>query len=67
MRFAEVFQPDRCNALGEPEKPRLHVGREGGDLCGDGFVKNFDSPGHGRLYLNFEIKKRGKPTGDGLV
>jgi hypothetical protein len=42
-------------------KPRLHVGREGGDLCGDGFVEDFDSPGHGCLYLNFEIKKRGKP------
>jgi hypothetical protein len=52
---------DFRNALGKPEKSRLHVGRESGDLCGDGFVEDFNSPGHGRLYLNFEIKKRDAP------
>jgi hypothetical protein len=41
----------------------VHTGRESGYLCGDGFVEDFDSPGHGRLYLNFEIKKRGKSVG----
>lgn len=60
MRFAQAFQPDRRNTLGKPEKPRLHVGRKGGDLCGDGLVEDFVSPGYISLYLNFEIKKRGK-------
>jgi hypothetical protein len=27
--------------LTKPQKPRLHVGWKGGDLCGDGFVENF--------------------------
>jgi hypothetical protein len=60
MRFAQALQPDRCDAFGEPQKPRLQVGRKGGNLSGDGFVEDFDSPGHISLYLNFEIKKRGK-------
>jgi hypothetical protein len=55
MRFAQALQPNRCNALGKPQKSRLHVSRKGGDLRGDGFVKNFDAPWHAFLYLNFEI------------
>jgi hypothetical protein len=55
VRFAQAFQPARSNALGKPEKSRLHVSRKGGDFCGDGFVEDFYSPRHGRLYLNFEI------------
>src|SRR5208337_769974 len=58
MRLAHAFQPGRGDALGKPKKPRLHVGRKGGDLLGDGFIEDFHSPGHGRLYLNFEIEKR---------
>jgi len=27
-------------------------------ISGDGLVEDFDSPGHDRLYLNFEIKKK---------
>ena len=60
MRLTQAFQPGGRNALGKPKKSRLHVGRQRGDLCGDSFVKDFDSPGHDRLYLNFEIMKRGK-------
>jgi hypothetical protein len=63
MRFAKALQPDGRNAPGKPKKSRLHVSRESGDLCGDGFVQDFDSPRHGRLYLNFEIEKRGKLMG----
>jgi hypothetical protein len=55
MRFAQAFQPNRRNALGKPDKSRLHIGRKGGDLCGDGFVEDFDSKGHACSYLNFEI------------
>jgi hypothetical protein len=60
MRLAQAFQPGRGNALGKPEKPRLHVGREGGDLRGDGFVEDFNSPRHGSIYLNYEIKESPK-------
>jgi general stress protein YciG len=60
MRFAQAFQSGRCDAVCKPQKPRLHVGRKGGDLSGDSFVEDFHSPGHSRLYLNFEIEKRGK-------
>jgi hypothetical protein len=63
MRLA----PDRCDALGKPQKPRLHVGRESGDLCGDGFVEDFDSPRHSGLYLNFKIKKREKNVARGAA
>jgi hypothetical protein len=45
MRFAQAFQPDRRNALGKPQEPRLHVGRESSNLCGYGFVEDFNSPG----------------------
>ena len=56
MRLAQAFQPNRRYALGKPQKPRLHVGRESGNLRGDGFVEDFNSPWHISLYLNFEIK-----------
>jgi hypothetical protein len=46
MRLGQAFQARRANALGKPQKPRLHVGWKGSDLCGDGFVENFDSPMH---------------------
>ena len=62
MRFAQAFQPNGRNALGEPKESSLHVGWEGRDLCSDSFVEDFDPPSHALLYLIFEIKKeRAKP------
>jgi hypothetical protein len=49
-----------ANALGKPQKSRLHIRRKGGDFSGDGIVQDFNSPRHARLYLNFEIEERGK-------
>jgi hypothetical protein len=46
MRFVQAFQPGGRNALGKPKKSRLHVGRQCGNLGGDGLVKDFNSPGH---------------------
>jgi len=58
VRLAQAFQPGGDNTIGEPQKPRLNIGREPGDLSGDGFVQDFDLPGHQQLYLNFEIIER---------
>jgi hypothetical protein len=60
MRLAQAFQPCLANTLGEPKEPRLHVSRKGGNFSGDGVVQDFNSPGHGRLYLNFKIGERGR-------
>jgi hypothetical protein len=60
VRLTQAFQPRLANALGKPKEPRLHIRRKGGDFCGDSFVQDFNSPTHGRLYLNFEIDGRGK-------
>ena len=38
---------------GKPKKSRLHVGRKDGDLCGDGFVEDFNSPGRAFLISQF--------------
>jgi hypothetical protein len=56
VRLAQAFQPYRCDALCEPQKPRLHVGRKGGDFRNDRFVENFYPPSHKCLYLIFEIR-----------
>ena len=55
MWLAQAFQPGGGNALGKPQKSRLHIGRKGCDLCGDSFVEHFNLPGHICIYLNFEI------------
>jgi hypothetical protein len=39
----------RC---GKPQKARLYIGRKSGDLFGDGFVQDFDPPGHA-AYISF--------------
>jgi hypothetical protein len=37
VRLAQAFQPYRDDALGQPQKPRLHIGRKGGDFRSDRF------------------------------
>jgi hypothetical protein len=44
-----------ADAFSKPEETRLHVRRKCSDFSGDGFVQDFDSPGHIPVYLNFEI------------
>src|ERR1700679_2566748 len=51
VRLAQAFQSYRCDALCEPQKPRLHVGRKGGDFRSDRFVEDLYPPSHKRLYL----------------
>jgi hypothetical protein len=41
------------DALHKPQKARLDVGREGGDLRGNSFVEDLDSPTHNPIYLRF--------------
>jgi len=53
VRFAQAFQPDRCNALDEPKKPCLHIGRKSNNLPGDGFVEDFYSPWQQPLISQF--------------
>jgi hypothetical protein len=55
MRLAQALQARCANAFRKSQKPRLHVRRKTGDLSGNDFIQDFDSPCHGRLYLNFEI------------
>jgi hypothetical protein len=54
VRLAKAFQASRGNALGKPQKARLHVGRKSGDLRDNSFVEDIDSLRF-RSYLNYEI------------
>ena len=47
MWFAKTLQTHRGDAFRKPQKPRLHVYRQPSNFRGDGFIQDFDPPGHG--------------------
>jgi hypothetical protein len=53
VRLAQAFQAHRCDALGEPQKPRLHFSWKGGDFCNDRFVEGFYAPSHKSAISHF--------------
>ena len=53
VRLAQAFQPHGGDALGKPQKARLHVGWKGGDFPSDSFVEDFYPPSHQRRYISF--------------
>ena len=53
MRLAQLLQPRLSDPFGKPKEPRLHVRRKGGDFRGDGFVEDFNPPGHVPLISQF--------------
>ena len=58
VRLAQTLQTSGGNTVGQPQEPRLHVRRKGGNLCRDDFVEDFNPPRHSPYYLIFEICAR---------